>query len=181
MEKNQFTFCPSCGSKSIQTELGGRKWFCPDCGYTLYNNVAAAVGIILENEKGELLFERRAKEPRKGFLAFPGGFSEPDETGEEAVQRECREETGIVPEDIQYLCSFPNTYEYKGIRYKTCDLFFTARLPKDFVLRPQQGEVSAFEWVKIESKKDIENCPLAFVSARNTLATWLLKKKEKDV
>ncbi|MBR1913135.1 MAG: NUDIX domain-containing protein [Treponema sp.] len=178
MEKNQFTFCPDCGSKNIQTHGDGRKWSCPDCGFTLYNNVASAVGIILENAEGKILFERRAKEPRKGFLALPGGFAEPDETGEQAAFRECLEEIGVAPEQVRYLCSFPNTYEYKHVLYKTCDMFFTATLPKEFTLRPQQGEVSAFEWVRISSKQDVEQCPLAFVSARNTLLAWLGKKQE---
>ena len=176
MEKNSFKFCPGCGSKNIQTRNGGYKWTCPDCGLTLYCNVASAVGVILENSQGEILFERRAKEPRKGFLAFPGGFTEPDETCENAVIRECMEETGIAPEDIKYLCSYPNDYEYKGFFYKTCDTFFTARLPDSFELKAQKGEVTEFEWVKIESEKDIENCPLAFNSARHTLKYWLKGK-----
>ena len=70
MENNRFNFCPECGSKKIQTLLNGRQWFCPDCGLELFNNVASAVGAILENEKHEILFERRAKEPRKNFLAL---------------------------------------------------------------------------------------------------------------
>ncbi len=178
MEKNQFKFCPECGGKNIQTQRDGFKWTCQDCGFTLYNNVASAVGIILENSEGKILFEKRAKEPRKGFLALPGGFTEPDETGEHAAVRECQEETGITPECVHYLCSFPNNYEYKGVLYKTCDMFFTAKLPADFKLNPQKGEVSEFEWVKIEKKEDIEKCPLAFVSARNTLCTWLENKQE---
>ena len=178
MEKNQFKFCPECGSKSIQTLMKGRKWKCPDCGFTLYNNVASAVGIVLENAEGELLFERRAKEPRKGFLAFPGGFTEPDETSENAAKRECREETGIEPIDVKYLCSYPNDYEYKNIFYKTCDIFFTAKLPENFELKAQKGEVAEFEWVKIETEEDIEKCPLAFKSARHTLKCWLKEKSK---
>ena len=57
MENNRFNFCPECGSKKIQTLLNGRQWFCPDCGLELFNNVASAVGVILENEKHEILFE----------------------------------------------------------------------------------------------------------------------------
>ncbi|HBG66881.1 MAG TPA: NUDIX hydrolase [Treponema sp.] len=173
MEDNRFLFCPSCGGRGIQTLLGGRKWFCPDCGLDLYNNVAAAVGLIIRNGKGELLFERRAKEPRKGFLAFPGGFAEPDESGEEAALRECEEEIGVKPLAVRYVCSFPNTYVYKSIIYKTCDMFFSAELPEHFVLKAQPGEVSSFEWRRVADASDVEALPLAFVSARNTLLRWL--------
>ncbi|MBP5751778.1 MAG: NUDIX hydrolase, partial [Treponema sp.] len=68
MKNNRFNFCPECGSKKIQTLMNGRKWLCPDCGFDLYNNVASAVGLLILNSRGEILMEKRAKEPRKGFL-----------------------------------------------------------------------------------------------------------------
>ena len=113
---NDFLICPKCQSKNIQN-INARKWFCPDCGFDLYNNVAAAVGLIIEDTDGTLIFEIRAKEPRKGFLALPGGFCDPDESAEQAAFRECREETGVEPSSIKYIASFPNTYIYKEIKY----------------------------------------------------------------
>lgn len=176
MEENRFSYCPDCGSRKIESPGGGRKWKCPDCGFELFNNVAGAVGLLITDNQGRLLVEKRAKEPRKGFLALPGGFVDPDETAEEAAKRECFEEMGVRPEKIKYLCSFPNTYEYRSVKYKTCDLFFTAELPGDFELRPQESEVAGFEWVKIESPEDVEKCPLAFESAKKTLKIWLEEK-----
>ena len=176
MKNNRFVFCPECGGKNIQTLRNGQKWLCPDCGFDLYNNVASAVGLLIQNQNGEMLFEVRAKEPRKGFLAFPGGFTNADETGEQAAIRECLEETGVEPEEVKYLCSFPNTYEYRTIVYKTCDMFFTARLPQGFELKAQQGEEDGFVWVKIQDAGDVEKCPLAFESAKKTLLKWLEEK-----
>ncbi len=176
MKNNRFVFCPECGGKNIQTLRNGQKWLCPDCGFDLYNNVASAVGLLIQNQNGEMLFEVRAKEPRKGFLAFPGGFTNADETGEQAAIRECLEETGVEPKEVKYLCSFPNTYEYRTIVYKTCDMFFTARLPQGFELKAQQGEVDGFVWVKIQDAGDVEKCPLAFESAKKTLLKWLEEK-----
>lgn len=178
MEENKFIFCPQCGSRKIETKLGGRKWQCPECGFDLYNNVASAVGIVITNERGEVLFEKRAKEPRKGFYVVPGGFTEPDETGEAAAARECTEEIGVTPEHVRYLCSFPNTYEYKDIVYKTCDLFFTASLPAGAKLTPQEGEVSSLFWLPVHSAAELENIPLAFESAKKTLLLWLEEKSK---
>lgn len=178
MEKNKFKFCPQCASDKIQTLNNGQKWFCPECSFELYNNVAAAVGLILTDADGRILFEKRAKEPRKNFLALPGGFSDPDESAGDAARRECKEELGFFPENIKYLCSFPNTYEYGKIQYKTCDLFFTADLPKDFSIKTQENEVSELAWIKIETDDDIENCPLAFDSAKKTLKIWLGEKNK---
>lgn len=177
--KNDFNFCPECGGKNIQN-ANMRKWKCPDCGFTLYNNVAAAVGLVIRNQEGRVLFERRAKEPRKGFLALPGGFVDPDESAEEACFRECREETGVEPLSVKFIATFPNTYEYKNIQYKTCDIFYEATLPPNVRLHAQEGEVLGFEEVLIQRQEDLENLPLAFESARKTLRLWLKGLAHKD-
>lgn len=49
---------------------------------------------------GKIVSIRRGHEPFKGLLALPGGFVEADETVEEAVIREAKEETGL---DIELL------------------------------------------------------------------------------
>lgn len=183
--KNDFNMCPMCGSKKILNH-GNRKWFCSDCGFDLYCNVAAAVGVIIKDRNNNVLFEIRAKEPRKGCAALPGGFVDFDERAEDAVIRECREEIGVEITNAEFLCSFPNTYQYKNIEYKTCDLFFTAELSdkydsiEEFIksLTAEESEVLGFKAYKVENLTDIENIPLAFESARNTLKL-MLKKEEK--
>ena len=174
--KNDFKLCPMCGSKNIENH-GNRKWVCPDCAFDLYNNVASAVGVVIRDRYNNVLFEIRAKQPRKGFLALPGGFVDFDESAEEAVVRECREEIGVSVEGVKFLCTAPNTYEYKNIEYKTCDIFFTAELAPqfetidDFIksLKAEESEVQGFVSYKVESLEDIEKIPLAFESARYTL------------
>ena len=169
---NDFKFCPECGGGNVSSPRG-RKWLCADCGFELYNNVASAVGLIIRNKEGRILLEKRAREPRRGFLAFPGGFVDPDETAEEAAFRECFEEIGVKPVALRYIGSEPNTYEFKAITYKTCDLFFEAVLPPDVEFKIQESEVQAVDFVKIESENDIEKTPLAFESAKKILKLWL--------
>ncbi|MBO4547452.1 MAG: NUDIX domain-containing protein [Treponema sp.] len=175
---NDFALCPKCGSKKIQF-VQNKKWQCPDCGLDLYCNVAAAVGLIICSPSGDVLFETRAKEPRKGFLALPGGFCNPDESAETAARRECMEEIGIEAQNIKYVASFPNTYPYKDFVYKTCDLFFEARLSQEQArgilqkIKADQKEVAAVELRKVKSQADIDALPLAFDSAKRALTTWL--------
>lgn len=173
--KNDFNLCPMCGSKNIQNK-NDRKWFCPDCGFDLYCNVAASVGVLIFDDDNNFLFEKRAKEPKKGLLTQPGGFIDADESAEQAVERECREELGTEVTDIRYIGSYPNTYEYKKITYKTCDMFFTARLKgcknlKEFASRLNRQETEVEEVVihKITSSDEIDALPLAFISTRNAL------------
>ncbi|MBQ9239319.1 MAG: NUDIX domain-containing protein [Treponema sp.] len=180
MTDNAFSFCPRCGNVKIQT-IGVVKWQCPACDFTLYNNVAAAVAVILADASEYVLFETRAQEPRKGFLALPGGFVNGDESAEQAVRRECQEETGIVLSHVEFVTSFPNTYDYKRIRYKTCDLFFSAGLPAgiesiaDLIATAQKdtAEVRALSAVRIQTAEELAAVPLAFDSARQALAVWL--------
>lgn len=180
---NNFNFCPKCGSKKI-SYLNNRKWACEDCGFKLYNNVAAAVGLIITDENNNVFFEVRAKEPRKGFLALPGGFCDPDETAEQAAFRECKEELGLDMLSVKYLCSFPNVYDYKNIRYKTCDMFFTTKLPQSTSImdqvKLQEKEVTSVCVKSIKSEEDIDNLPLAFESARKTLRIWLASQKSQS-
>ncbi|MBQ9282466.1 MAG: NUDIX domain-containing protein [Treponema sp.] len=174
--KNDFSFCPNCGGKKIQN-VNMRKWKCDDCGFTLYNNVAAAVGLVIESGEGKILLEKRAKEPRKGFLALPGGFVDPDESAEEACIRECREELGVEPLSLSYIAAFPNTYDYKDIQYKTCDIFFSATLPDGAKMRTQESEVLSLEECSVRNESELAELPLAFESARKTLSLWLKKKE----
>lgn len=181
--KNDFKMCPMCGSKKIENH-GNRKWLCPECGFDLYCNVAAAVGVVIRDRHNNVLFEVRAKEPRKGVLALPGGFVDFGESAEEAVVRECREEIGVPVEGAEFLCTAPNTYEYKNIEYKTCDIFFVAELPSqfdtidDFIksLKAEESEVQGFASFRVSSFEDIEKIPLAFESAKYTLRQLVSKK-----
>ena len=172
-----------CGSKKIENH-GNRKWICPDCGFDLYCNVATAVGVVIRDRYNNVLFEVRAKNPRKGFIALPGGFVDFGESAEEAVIRECREEIGAEVSEVKYLCSAPNIYEYKNIEYKTCDIFFTTELPPqfetidDFIksLKAEESEVESFVSYKVESFEDVEKIPLAFESSKYTLKQLVGKK-----
>lgn len=180
--KNDFKMCPQCGSDKIECHKN-RKWFCPDCGFDLYNNVAAAVGVIIFDEQKNVLFEQRAKEPRKGFAAVPGGFVDFDESAEEAAVRECREELSVEidADSLHFLCSFPNTYVYKNIEYKTCDMFFYIPLPKKYqsiknfieVLKPEKSEVQNLSFYRVCDESDVEKIPLAFESAKKTLLKFV--------
>ena len=183
--QNKFKMCPECGSKNIEWR-NGKKWLCPDCGFDLYCNVAAAVGIVLYDDEYNILFEVRAKEPRKGFLCLPGGFVDPDESAEDAVVRECHEELDAEVHGSKFLCSFPNTYKYKNIEYKTCDIFFKTKLPAKYenmeafvkTLHREESEVVRFEIRKVQNVDDVNALPLAFESAHKTLLKFLEEKND---
>lgn len=177
-----FNLCPRCGGRQVDYK-NDRYWLCADCGFALFNNIACAVGLIIEAEDtGRVLFEVRALEPKKGSLALPGGFTDADESLEESAMRECEEETSLRPLSVSYLCSFPNTYEYKGVIYKTCDSFFTAHMPftreADIMerLSAQQSEVVSFSFERLADSSDIDRIKPAFQSTCRALEFWLKKR-----
>lgn len=118
-----FHFCPKCGSARFE-EHNFKSKKCADCGFTYYFNPSSATVAFIVNEHGELLVCRRGKEPAKGSLDLPGGFIDMDETGEEGVAREVKEETGMDVLHTEYLFSLPNLYLYSGFTVHTLDMFF---------------------------------------------------------
>lgn len=169
-----FQFCPSCASRNICFEHN-KVFYCPDCGFVYYQNVAAATGCIIDTGETIALLVR-AKDPAKGKLDLPGGFVNPDEGAIDGLRRECREEIGWDPgPDFSLLASFPNTYPYKGIVYQTCDLFFTVFAPDlkeaDLTLEPK--EIGGIRFIK-PSEVNLED--LAFDSTRRAVQAFLDKK-----
>jgi len=118
-----FKFCPKCGSSHFE-ENNMKSKRCADCGFVYYFNPSAATVAFILNEKEELLVCRRGKNPKKGTLDLPGGFVDMGETGEQGVEREIQEETGLSVTSPEYLFSLPNTYLYSGFLVHTLDLFF---------------------------------------------------------
>jgi ADP-ribose pyrophosphatase YjhB (NUDIX family) len=167
-------YCPNCGKETL-TYIDNHKWSCSECGLSLYNNVAAAVGlvaIIKKNNKNHILLIKRGRMPRKGFLAVPGGFVDPGESAEEAAFRECQEEIGLTPTSITYLTSATNNYQYKDIDYVTCDIFFKATFDEkdgnkllSTLKAEDKDEIQGFELYQLETSDDIAKIPLAFKSA----------------
>ena len=126
----KFTFCPVCGSKHFVVNNFKSKR-CQDCGFTYYANPCSATAAFIVNDNDEMLVVRRAKEPAKGTLDLPGGFVDMCETVEEGMLREIKEETGLDVQDIRYLFSSPNVYEYSGMGIYTLDMDFLVRVHGD--------------------------------------------------
>ncbi|TKJ37465.1 MAG: hypothetical protein CEE38_08170 [Planctomycetes bacterium B3_Pla] len=169
-----FTYCPSCGSGDMHFD-GIKELTCKDCSFTYYHNVAAAGGAILEHD-GKIILIRRNQEPGKGKLDLPGGFADPDETAEEAIKREIREELNINVETLQYLGSFPNTYEYKGVCYRSCDLIFHAGIEAF----PTHFDETEVQELVLLNPSEVPDDEIAFESIRRGLNLFRhLKSQEK--
>jgi NAD+ diphosphatase len=169
-----FRYCPSCGSTAIRFEEG-KAFRCPACGFLYFHNVATAAGVLVVTD-GRLVFVIRANEPAAGLLALPGGFVDPGEGAETAVRRECREEIGWEPEELEFLATFPNRYEYGGVPYNTCDLFFIAQAAglQEADLIPDPRETAGIRFLRPE---EVTPDLLAFDSTRKAVAAYYSHRK----
>ncbi len=161
--------CPKCKSDELQFD-SVKKYFCPKCHWEFYQNTAAAVAGILEY-KGKYLAVIRNREPSKGMLDFPGGFVDPMESAEDALRREIKEELDINITALEYLCTAPNIYQFKGIEYNTCDIFYTARI-NTINFRIEESEIAGFVWKTLDELNPEE---FAFRSMKEGIMS--LKKK----
>jgi hypothetical protein len=67
--------------------------------------------------------------------------------------------------DVQFVCSLPNWYTYKGVTYPVCDLMFRAAAVNAADAAALDG-ATAFGWYRLG---DIDPAELAFPSVRRGL------------
>lgn len=161
---NIFKFCPRCGSSNFIIS-GPRSKHCQDCSFSYFFNASSAASALIFDTKGRLMLTRRAINPHKGKLDLPGGFVEWNESAEQAIARELKEELSAEIQEIEYIGSFPNQYEFSGLVVHTLDATFKIKLKSLDNLQPQD-DISAIEFYHLE---DIDLNEIPFQSIRNTI------------
>ena len=168
---NQFKYCPKCGSSDFK-EHNNKSKSCSDCGFIYYFNSSAAVVAVIENDKGEILVARRAKDPAKDTLDLPGGFIDMYETAEEAVCREIKEETRLTVTSIQYLFTIPNIYPYSNFEVHTVDIFLKCKVD-DFSELKAQDDVSELFFI---SPNELNPTDFGLISIRKGVERLLTQQ-----
>ena len=97
-------FCGRCG-RALEHSHTERALVCPECGLTLYPQIAPAL-IIAVTDGDRLLLTRYADRPYKRF-ALIAGYNEIGETLEATLHREVREEVGLEVTNFRYYKSQP--------------------------------------------------------------------------
>lgn len=108
--------------------------------------------IIVYDEK---LLICRAKD--KGHYFMPGGHTEPEESLEQALEREIQEETGKQIISSEYLGNLPNTYSADEIEHYEINHVFLTQL-SDYRITSMERHID-FKWVEISQISELEILP----------------------
>jgi 8-oxo-dGTP diphosphatase len=121
--------------------------------FTFYFNASRLMKIIevsagLVFRDGKLLITQRHADAHLGGLwEFPGGKREPDETFEECLIRELREELGIEIQAGEILESLSHDYPEKSVHLK----FFRCEWKRG---EPQALDCADFKWIRRDELDD---------------------------
>ncbi|HUM17725.1 MAG TPA: NUDIX domain-containing protein [Candidatus Nitrosotalea sp.] len=157
--------CLVCGARlRAAREHRFRRWRCPRCGWTFYNNPVPATVAIVTGPRGILLC-RRAAEPFRGTWDLAGGFLEADERPERGLRRELREELGARLRSARFVGFEIDRYGAGGV--PVLGLVFAVRVAGRIRAR---SDVSEARWFPADA---IPWRQIGFASIRRALRAYL--------
>lgn len=100
---------------------------------------------VIWNEKQEILIDQRlADDAFGGFWEFPGGKLEPDETIEECIKREIKEELDIEIQVREKLVNIDHSYSHVRVILHVYNCDFVSGTPAPI-------ECSQIRWVNVHN------------------------------
>ena len=100
------------------------------CIMAEYKNRVLTVDCVILNSAYQVLLIKRGSEPFKGDWALPGGYMEWDETIEQAVLREVKEETGLSINKPRMIGIFDDPKRHPHQRITVGFLVHTSEIPE---------------------------------------------------
>jgi 8-oxo-dGTP diphosphatase len=152
-------FCPACAAALP----GPPPVTCVACGHALFRN-PRPTGLPIIRDGRRVLVVQRAREPRAGQWAIPGGFCDGWESPEQAAVREAREELGVQVELTDFVGMYIGDYEFQREILPVLDCFWLARIVAGEI-RIDAKELRGYRWAKVGSTP-----PMAFETMEFALA-----------
>ncbi len=143
-----YKFCPYCKS---DIKLDDNVYSCSSCNQKIYIDPKPTVN-ILPIKDNKVLINKRAIEPYKGEYDLLGGFTNSNETIEEAVIREMKEETNLDIKIIKYFGSYTDVYGENG--NPVLAMTFLVEITGG-EMKPQD-DVAELEWIEIKEMPNLK-------------------------
>lgn len=90
-----YKYCPTCKTELSKKIVDDQRVpTCSWCGFIFWNNPKPVVSFLFV-QNGKVFMLQRAREPLTDYWCLPGGFMRYEETPEESIKREMKEETGL--------------------------------------------------------------------------------------
>jgi len=163
-----FKFCPVCGAGMEQfTEDGFPREKCGKCGFVNYHNPRPTVSAVI-SRGGKILLSHRLADPFKGMWDLPGGFMEEEESPEDGIKREIREELGIEIEIKNLIGVFgPTAYPFGGQELYNVDIYYEVKIISGEPAAVAGSDVMEIDWF------DQDKLPeMAFESNVMAIKVW---------
>ncbi|WP_066630350.1 (deoxy)nucleoside triphosphate pyrophosphohydrolase [Labilibacter marinus] len=116
------------------------------------NKTIDVVCAIIKHQNKILVAKRSKNMPHAGFWEFPGGKIEPNETAQQSLIREIKEELGCQIDIVKPLPLFPYQYPDKEVVLHP----FICHLKNSL---PRVIEHEEIEWFKLEEINDLQWLP----------------------
>jgi 8-oxo-dGTP diphosphatase len=152
-------FCPSCAAPLP----GPPPVTCDACGYAQFRN-PRPTGLTIIRDADSVLLVLRAREPRAGMWALPGGFCDGWESPAGAAVREAREELGVDVELTDFVGMYIGEYEFQNENLPVLDCFWLARIVAGEI-EIDARELRGYQWAKLG-----DTPPMAFETMSLALA-----------
>jgi ADP-ribose pyrophosphatase YjhB (NUDIX family) len=171
-----YAFCPRCGNPARPQEHDRQIVpICTSaaCGFVFWQNSKPCASLLIEDERGRLLFGIRGIDPFRGKLDLPGGFLHHAEHPFDGARREAREELSVEVEIVGVLGFVMDTYD--GPQDATLNIGVYARIASGELCAAD--DVAALAWL---DPRKIAPQDLAFRNNQEFLAMHLARRSESS-
>lgn len=139
---------------------------CSNCGWVHYHNSRPTASAIIAKDRKVLLC-KRASDPFKDKWDLPGGYLEEQESPEDGLRREMKEELGIEIETMTLIGVFgPAYYPFGGQEQWNTDIYYEVTT-SDVPRATSHSDVEAVAWFDPDHLPD-----MAFDTNVRAIENW---------